>query len=163
MATLSSSTPSDKKGQGRVRSVPYLKPFVSAVILSLIHYLAILAVITTAVCIAISPSILATRVLAASIVATGITWLIAFFKRRSTHCPLCKGTPLINSGALTHQKAVRLYPINHGVTATLSILTTQSFRCMYCGTHYDLLKKNSRDRSADSAAAEYQYEYDDKS
>ena len=55
---------------------------------------------------------------------SAIMWLIAFFKRRAAYCPLCKGTPLINSGALPHSRARRLFPLNHGVTATLSIIAT---------------------------------------
>ncbi|MBC7980220.1 MAG: hypothetical protein H7Y36_06630 [Armatimonadetes bacterium] len=107
----------------------------------------------------IQPTHLATRVFAASLVCTAVTWLIAFLKRRNTHCPLCKGTPLINSGALTHQKAFRLYPFNHGVTATLSLIASQKFRCMYCGTNFDILKTPSHLRNdGDSKyAGEYAY------
>ena len=69
------------------------------------------------------------------------TLLISFFKRRNAHCPLCRGTPLVNSGALAHKKSYCLKPFNHGHTAILSIVFTQKFSCMYCGTKYDLLKK----------------------
>lgn len=124
----------------RARSVPHKQPFVRAVFLSAIHYMGILAALTTVVVFLLHPTHLATRVLIACIIFIGITWLLAFFKRRSTHCPLCKGTPLINSGALAHQKATKIWPFNHGVSATLSIIATQTFRCMYCGTAYDLMK-----------------------
>jgi len=75
---------------------------------------------------------------------SAITWLVASIKRRCAFCPLCKGTPLINSGARPHSKATRILALNHGVSATLSILTTQKFRCMYCGSNFDLLKTPSR-------------------
>ena len=63
--------------------------------------------------------------------------------RRSARCPLCKGTPYLNTGALTHRNATRLFPLNHGTSALLSSLITQRFRCMYCGTRFDLLKRRS--------------------
>jgi hypothetical protein len=127
----------------RARSVPHKEPFVRAVFLSAMHYMGILAAVTTVVVFMLHPTRLATQVLIACIAFIGITWLLAFFKRRSTHCPLCKGTPLINTGALAHQKATRLWPLNHGVSATLSIIATQTFRCMYCGTAFDLMKTPS--------------------
>lgn len=94
------------------------------------------------------PSQLATQVILCGIAFSVVTWIIAFFKRRSAHCPLCKGTPLINSGALAHSKATRIYPLNHGVSATLSIIATQTFRCMYCGSDFDLLKTPSHLRGS---------------
>lgn len=124
----------------RARSVPHKRAFVRAVFLSAMHYMGILAALTTLVVFFLNPTHLATRVFMGCVVFIGITWLLAFFKRRSTHCPLCKGTPLINTGALTHQKATRIWPFNHGVSAILSIIATQKFRCMYCGTLYDLMK-----------------------
>ncbi|MEO7098075.1 MAG: hypothetical protein ABI162_01850 [Luteolibacter sp.] len=127
----------------RARSLPSRKPFDVAVAFSMAHYLAIVTTVTAFVCYFISPSQKASKFIVAGIIFSAFTWLFAFFKRRATHCPLCKGTPLINSGALTHTKAVRLYPFNHGVTSTLSIIATQRFRCMYCGSDFDLLKPPS--------------------
>ena len=124
----------------RARSVPHKQPFLRAVFLSALHYMGILAALTTLVFFFLHPTHLATRVLIACLVFIAVTWLIAFFKRRSTHCPLCKGTPLLNTGALAHQRATRIFPFNHGVSATLSIIATQKFRCMYCGTAFDLMK-----------------------
>ncbi len=133
-----------KRIQGeRARSVPHKQPFVRAVFLSSLHYLGILAAATTLVVFYLHPTRLATHVLVACIVFIAVTWLLAFFKRRATHCPLCKGTPLINTGARTHQKATKIWPLNHGVSATLSIIATQTFRCMYCGTAFDLMKTPS--------------------
>lgn len=141
----------------RLRSVPHRQPFVRAVFFSAIHYMGILAAITTLILYFIEPSRLATKVLIASLGFTAVTWLIAFFKRRSTYCPLCKGTPLINTGALPHKKAFRIFPFNHGVTATLSIIATHKFRCMYCGTGFDILKQPSHLRDKASGTQEGSY------
>ncbi|MFD2257411.1 hypothetical protein ACFSSA_12070 [Luteolibacter algae] len=126
-------------------------------ILCAIHYLGVIASITTLVLFFLNPQPFTTKVLVACLGFTAFTWLLAFFKRRHTHCPLCKGTPLINSGALAHQKAVRIFPLNHGVTATLSIIATQQFRCMYCGTAFDMLKTPSH--QLQNEEARYQDEY----
>ena len=93
------------------------------------------------------PSRLASRVILCGIIFCAFSWLLAFFKRRTAHCPLCKGTPLFNSGALAHSKAIRIFPFNHGVSATLSIIATQKFCCMYCGSDFDLLKTPSHIRA----------------
>jgi hypothetical protein len=78
-----------------------------------------------------------------------ITLLISFFKRRNACCPLCRGTPLLNSRAVKHKKSFCLKPFNSGHTAILSIFFTQKFSCMYCGAKYDLLKKSEK-RSRDN-------------
>jgi hypothetical protein len=133
----------------RARSVPHKQPYVRAVFLSAVHYMGILAAATTLVVFILNPSHRASQVLIGCIVFIALTWLLALFKRRSTHCPLCKGTPLINSGALAHQKATRIFPFNHGVSAILCIIATQKFRCMYCGTAFDILKTPAHLRPRD--------------
>lgn len=132
----------------RARSLPSRRPYDVAVLCSMIHYLGIIVTITALVYCIRAPSHLASKLFVGALLFSAAAWLVAFFKRRSTHCPLCKGTPLINSGALTHKRASRIYPFNHGVSATLSIIATQRFRCMYCGSDYDLLKYSSRLHSA---------------
>ena len=144
----------DKARFQRARSVPSPRPFRVAVFFCAIHYLGVIASLTALVCFFMQPSQAASRVLIGAMIFSAITWLIAFFKRRSTYCPLCKGTPLINSGARTHVRARRILPFNHGTTAVLSILASQKFRCMYCGSDYDLLKPPTRLlRGADPADA----------
>jgi hypothetical protein len=138
----------------RMRSVTHRRPFVHAVFFSAMNYIGIIAGLTALVAFLIQPTRMATRVFILCLGFSALTWLIAYFKRRSAHCPLCKGTPLINTGALPHKKALRLFPFNHGVTAILSIIATQRFRCMDCGTQYDLLKipshlLNKADRDAE--------------
>lgn len=127
----------------RARSLPSSRPFTVAVFFSSLHYLGLITTITAFVLFVMQPSQLAMKVIVGGIGFSVVTWLIAFFKRRSAHCPLCKGTPLINSGALAHSRATRIYPLNHGVSATLSIIATQTFRCLYCGSDFDLLKTPS--------------------
>lgn len=83
-----------------------------------------------------------------------LTFVIAFIKRRNAKCPLCKGTPLLNTGARPHVHAVSVTPFNHGYTAVLSILLTQKVCCMYCGTKYDLLKTSGHKRRRDALEEE---------
>jgi DNA-directed RNA polymerase subunit RPC12/RpoP len=77
------------------------------------------------------------------IIAAGgtiLTLIVSHYKRRVVRCPLCIGTPLINTGALTHKRSRKFGPLSEGQCSILSIAMTQKFRCMYCGTRYDLLK-----------------------
>ncbi len=140
------SLPADRSKVLRARSLPSRRSFIVAVFFSALHYLGLITTTGAFVLFFIKPDLLAMKMIVGGLVFSGVTWLIAFFKRRSAHCPLCKGTPLINSGALAHSKATRLYPLNHGVSATLSVIATQSFRCMYCGSDFDLLKTPSYQR-----------------
>lgn len=130
----------------RARSLPHRKSFVTAVIFSALFYLGIIAILTCLILFFIKPNPLATRLLVLAILFTGTTWLFGYFKRTTAFCPLCKGTPLIKSGALVHANAFRLPLLNYGVSATFSIIATQKFRCMYCGTQYDLLKRPTHQR-----------------
>lgn len=114
----------------------------------------------TALCVSVrEPSPAATRILLGAMGFSALMWLVAFFKRRSAHCPLCKGTPLLNTGARPHLRARRVFPFSYGQTAIFSILAMQRFRCMYCGSDFDLLKPPSRalrgvdDRRAEEEAA----------
>lgn len=143
-STPRTSHPQETARFSRPRSLPSARPFRIAVFFFVLHILGLIASITALVWFARQPSETASRILFASMGLSAITWLISFLQRRTTYCPLCKGTPLSNSGARTHQRAKRLPPFNHGVTATLSILATQKFRCMYCGSDFDLLKPPSR-------------------
>jgi|GEM_PF-935117 len=127
----------------RARSLPSRSPFDTAVVFSMIHFLGLVTTVSSFVCYVMQPSVLASKFVVGGLIFSAMSWLLAFFKRRAAHCPLCKGTPLVNSGAHTHTKAVRISPLNHGTTAVLSIIATQKFRCMYCGSDYDLLKPPS--------------------
>jgi len=137
-----------KSGEPHRRSLQHRNLFVIAVLWTSIHFICLLGTITAFVAFFFYPTKQATYVIVASLILSSLSWLIAFFRRRAAHCPLCKGTPLINSGALTHQKAVRFRPLNHGVSAILSIIATLNFRCMYCGSPFDMLKSPTRLRHA---------------
>ncbi|RYD22949.1 MAG: hypothetical protein EOP88_06100 [Verrucomicrobiaceae bacterium] len=123
--------------------MPSSRPFTVAVVWSALHYLGVITTITAFALFFREQSQLAVKVILGALAFSVVTWLVAFFKRRTAFCPLCKGTPLINSGARAHSRARRIYPFNHGVSATFSILATQTFCCMYCGSDFDLLKTPS--------------------
>ena len=142
--------PTAKPKALRARSLPSSRPFSVAAFFSALHYFGLITTATAFVLFLSEPSQLASKVIVGGLAFSGVTWMIAFFKRRCAYCPLCKGTPMINSGALAHSRASRIYPFNHGVSATLSIIATQTFRCMYCGSDFDLLKKPSYQRSKQS-------------
>lgn len=130
----------------RARSLHDKRPYHVAVFLSVIHYLCVVAFLTCVVILVLNPVEGSVRILVTSLVACIVTWLIAYIKRRSVRCPLCKGSPLCEGGAAKHSKAYRLPPLNHANTAIFGILFLQRFRCMYCGTPYDMLKKSSQQR-----------------
>ncbi len=116
-----------------------------------VHYIVLLAAIASAVIFAFFPQELTMRLLLGSVGFAIFTWILAYYRRRAALCPLCKGTPLLNSGALPHATASRLRPFNHGVSAVLSCLFTHRFRCMYCGSRYDLLRQPRYERDEDEA------------
>lgn len=133
-----------RSGGSRARSVPSARPYRVAALLAAVHMLCMVAALTAAVVLVIEPSELAMRIMLGGMAAGVATWILAYAKRRAVHCPLCKGTPLVSSGARPHLKAWRIPPLNHGTSATLSLLATQRFRCMYCGELFDLLKPSNR-------------------
>ncbi len=141
----------------RARSVPHRRVFVKAVVISMCLYLGLIAAITTLVMFFLHPTPLATKLFVICLGFTSTCWFLSFFSKRQTYCPLCKGTPLVNTGALAHPRAVRLFPFTHGTTAILSIIATQKFRCMYCGTPFDILKTPSHLQSCDGSRYETGY------
>lgn len=124
----------------KARSLRTRRPILIAVALAAIHYLALATALTAAVLFAIDPSMDTAKVLIATVAFAIATWIAAWFRRKAALCPLCKGTPLLNTGAMPHALAYRFPPFNHGVTAILTTLFSLHFRCMYCGSHYDLLR-----------------------
>jgi hypothetical protein len=124
--------------------VPSARPFRVAVFCTSLYFLSLVATATALTGFILRPNLLASRLVVAGIAFSALTWLIAYFKRRSVHCPLCKGTPLVNSGARPHARARRIRPFNHGISAVISIMAIQNFRCMYCGSEFDLLKPRNR-------------------
>ena len=126
--------------QKRARSVPFKRPFLVAAVITSIMYLMLLSTITAGVCYAILQTTKPAFVMIGFAGATLFFWFISLFKRREARCPLCKGTPYLNTGAHLHEKATKLPLLNHGNTNVISTIFGQRLRCMYCGTPYDFLK-----------------------
>jgi len=132
--------------QSRARSVHDKRPLNMAVFFTLVHYLCLIGFLTCLGILIAYPTAGSVPPAAVFAVASLLSWLVSFVRRRSARCPLCKGSPLYDSGAVKHAKARRLPPLNHGTTAVFSILFLNRFRCMYCGTPYDMLKAPSSAR-----------------
>jgi hypothetical protein len=127
----------------RARSLPTTRPFHIASAFYALFVLGLIMTSTTLLMLVKTPNEFVLKAVIGSLGFTIVCWMIAFFKRRKALCPLCKGTPLINSGARPHMNASSLPILNHGVTATLSVIVTQRFCCMYCGSYFDLLKPSA--------------------
>lgn len=124
----------------RARSVPHRRSYVLALIVSATLFLALIGTGAALFAFMVLPSKNAASLLIGFAGFSAILWLFSFFKRRGCHCPLCKGTPFLDSGALRHKKAFRFYPLNYGSSNVIRALIRQHFRCQYCGTPFDLLK-----------------------
>ncbi len=124
----------------RARSVPYRKPYIWALLVSAFFYLALVGCAAALFALAASPGKNAASLLIGFGGFSAFLWLFSFFKRRSCHCPLCKGTPFLDNSAGQHEKAVRFFPLNYGTSNVIRALVRQHFRCQYCGTTFDLLK-----------------------
>lgn len=130
----------------RSRSVPYKKPFVLAVLASLLFYLGLIAFATSLLAFFLSPKEFqkgAADILVVMPPVCAVLWLSCYILRRRAMCPLCKSTPLLDNFSSKHAKAYKCVPLNYGTTAVLSIVFTQRMRCMYCGTPFDFLKAKS--------------------
>lgn len=132
-----------KRSVDGYRSLPHKRPYIEASILALLHYLSLIAVITLAIILARVGDSEAKIGFVVAVIVFALTWLFGFFRRSTAKCPLCKGTPLLDNAASKHKNAHRLQPLNYGTTAQLSLLFSHRFRCMYCGTGFDLTRKSS--------------------
>lgn len=137
---MSGEPPSERSNIGP-RSLPHRGPYLGAMLLALLHWLAVVATATLGVIIFQTRNPAANPWFFAAAAGVIATWIAGFMRRRTIKCPLCKGTPLLDSRAVRHRKASRLLPFNYGTTAIISLVVTQRFRCMYCGSLFDLLKK----------------------
>lgn len=127
----------------RCRSVPYRRPYVIAVLSTLAFWLSLAAFLTAGATFFLVPVEMrrtAAYLIAAMLPVCGLLWTVSYFKRRKATCPLCKCTPFLDNLAHKHQKAFKVMPLNHGATAVCNVVLTQRWRCMYCGTPFDLLK-----------------------
>lgn len=127
----------------RARSMPYRATYYIAVIWTILFYVSMLSVPALLVAYLMKQNKLTLNLLIGFIVLTALSGIISIVKCRSAKCPLCRGTPLSPTGALAHKNSSQWGPFTHKQTAILSILFTQRFNCMYCGTKYDLLKAPS--------------------
>lgn len=134
-----------RKHSHGARSVPHKRSFKASVWFALLHYLSMVATLAFAYILFRTREEKTAWWLVGSMAAIGITWLMTYIARRSARCPLCKGTPLLDTQAAKHRKAFRIRPLNYGMTAQLQVITTQRFRCMYCGTPFDLLRDPRQD------------------
>ncbi len=127
----------------RARSVPYKRPFVVAILTMAAFHLGLIALLTSAVAFLVIPDEFkrgAAYTLVTLIPVCALFWVVSYLKRRKANCPLCKCTPFLDNFARKHQKAFRIRPLNYGTTAILNAVLTQRWRCMYCGTPFDILK-----------------------
>ena len=95
--------------------MPYKKKFITAVFFTLLFYLGIVALITSVVAFFYAAPEFQKRsaeLIVASLGFCMVSWLIAYMKRRSTLCPLCKSTPFLDNLARKHDKAYRIKPFN---------------------------------------------------
>jgi len=130
----------------RSRSVRHKRPFIIAVIASLLFYFGLIAFAASLFAFFSAPPQFkksAAYILVAIPPICSLFWTIAYFKRRRALCPLCNSTPLLDNLASKHEKACRCKPLNYGTTAILSSIFRQRFRCMYCGTPFDFMKPKS--------------------
>lgn len=145
------ATPSPKQrripvGQ-RARSVPHKRPLVTAIAMSVAFYISLAALLSTVFVFFTREDLFSAILMIGSGAFSMILWILSFLKRRDARCPLCKGTPLLDSAARCHVNARRVFPLNYGTTAVLSSIFRQKYTCQYCGTPFDLLKVPGRKAS----------------
>jgi hypothetical protein len=124
------------------RSLPVRRRFVAAMGWFFLHGLGVLAAAILFHLAVTTRQPRAIDGLLAAVAIMAVTWFIALLFRRAAKCPLCRGTPLHDNGNVKHPKARKFGPLNPGVSAMLSLLVTQRFRCMDCGTPFDLMKSS---------------------
>lgn len=130
-----------RKHSHGARSLPFKRAYVAAIIVTFIHYMAVVATATLTFILFRTKDGNVANWLVIALAGIGVTWGIGWIFRRSAKCPLCKGTPLLDTGAAKHRKAVRIKPLTFGATALLHLTFSHRFRCMYCGTPFDLMRE----------------------
>ena len=127
------------------KSVPHKKPLIVAVLLTLVFYLSIIALVTTAIAfIFVSPELkkTAAKVLVGCLVLLAGSWLASYVKRKGALCHLCRSTPYLDNMAHKHELAYRLKPLNFGTTAILNTALRQCRNTCKSSPAYDLRKKS---------------------
>lgn len=126
----------------RARSLPHKHHYWVSFCWASLFYLLLLAILTAGIGFALNDSQFNAFLLIGLIFAAIPVWALGFLARKKATCPLCKGTPLLDSQASKHVKAVRILPFNYGTTNILRAIVTRRLRCHFCGTPYDMLKTN---------------------
>lgn len=129
------------QGKQRPRSVPHKGPLITAVLFTIAFYLCLVGLFAAIFAFFILRNVPAAGVVIGFIVISSILWLLSYFKRREARCPLCQGTPFLDSRAHYHVNAKRYFPLNYGTSNIINALVVQRYRCHYCGTRFDLLKR----------------------
>lgn len=139
----------------RFRSVPHRAVFYRAVIWSFLHFFCLFSTFAVATLFFFHRSQVNLaqyqRFFLIGVAGSVFTLFISYFQRRSARCPLCIGTPLLNTGARAHKKSQCFGPLNQGQSAMISIIFSQKFSCMYCGTRYDLLRMPRNLRASENS------------
>lgn len=130
--------------QAKPRALSHSNHFFQAVVLYTVHLFCLIATITLIVLLMKTGHENAPTILAASIGISAFTGVIAYIKRRGTICPLCRSASLIGTRACRNERAKRIWPFSFAVSSMISIIFLQRFRCMHCGTDFDLLKEPRR-------------------
>lgn len=129
--------------------MPHRSPFIWAQILAVVNFACGVAVLTSIPILLLYPSQKNIKVLVACMASYMLTAMVSFLKRRKVLCPLCKGTPLVSSQAEIHPRASRIFPLDYGTSTLLTLIASQTFRCMYCASRFDLLKNRPEPRRAE--------------
>lgn len=131
----------------RSLSLHHKKPFIVALIATLCFWVVSVACLTCFISIILlgkSKGTPMTKLLIALLILSIILWFFAYLQRRRARCPLCKASPFLGTLSHTHPKAERVLFLGPQTTAILKALFTLRWRCMHCGTPFDLLKKTDR-------------------
>ena len=120
--------------------MPYKRPFISAIVLTVFFYFSLVGFFAALFVFFTRQDMFSAAMMIGFGVGSVILWILSFLKRRDARCPLCKGTPLLDSAAHRHIHARRMFPLNYGTTAVLGSILRQKYTCQYCGTPFDLLK-----------------------
>ena len=128
--------------QQRARSLPHKYHYRVSVWWATLFCLLVLSILTAGVGFALNGTQFNAFLLIGLIFAAIPVWALGFLARKKASCPLCKGTPFLDSQASKHVKAVRVFPFNYGTTNLLRAFITRRFRCHFCGTPFDMLKTN---------------------
>lgn len=137
-----SETPRKLSFQQRARSLPHKYHYRISLAWAFFFYLILLAILTAAIGLSLKDSKENTFLLIGLVFFAIPVWLLGFLSRKKASCPLCKGTPFLDSQASKHVKAFRILPLNYGTTNIVRALITCRFRCHFCGTPFDMLKTN---------------------